>query len=134
MDNESLLKARTKYFTQMPTKWKQSNFCYDEPKMNLLWLVMPEVDGLIHTAWHGNVISTSIDEHLSKDLRAELNGPPLSFVRGFLNRPALLIADDWPHDYASTMMKRAREANSRLCADLAPNVALVDFKIKRKFG
>lgn len=134
MDNESLLKARTKYFTQMPTKWEQSNFCHDEPKMNLLWLVMPEVDGLINTAWHGNVISTSIDEHLSKDLRADLNGPPLSFVRDFLKRPALRIADDWPRDYASTMMQRAREANARLCAGFAPNVALVDFKTKRKFG
>lgn len=131
----SILTARIKYFhSPMPSKWGCENFHYDEIKMNLLWLAMPQVDVLVSQPWPGNEITASIDAHLSKDLRALLNGPPLEFMWGFSTMGPLRLTEDWPQGFMTTMWGRAREANARLCADLAPNVFLVDFKTKRRFG
>jgi hypothetical protein len=135
MEERNPLIAEVKYFPYpMPKRWSCENFCYDEVKMNMLWLVMPEVDSLVDQAWGGNHITTSIDAHLSKDLRELLCGPPVEFVRDFVAKGPLLIAEEWPFDYVQTMWRRAKQANARLCADLAPNVFKVDFKTRRRFG
>lgn len=130
------LKAEVKYFPyEMPKLWKCRNLCYDEIKMNLVWLVCPEIDTLIHTAWPGNVVTESVDAHMSHDLRAILNGPPLAFMRDFSGMPGpLVMTEDWPNDYVTTMWERAREANARLCIGLEPNVLKVDFKNRRRYG
>lgn len=135
MDNPDILKAGVKYFPySMPKLWACENFRFDEIKMNMLWLVMPEVDDLVDKPWVGNHISQSIDEYLSKDLRALLDGPPVEFMRDFVTMGPLLMTETWPYDFTQTMWRRAKQANARLCADLSPNVFMIDFKTRRRFG
>jgi hypothetical protein len=115
--------------------WSQANYWYDECKMNLLWLVKPEVDDLVLAQWVGDEVSRSIDVLLSKDIRALLTGPPVEFMRDFVRiDDGIRLTAQWPSGYQKVMWARAKEANTRLCAGLGPNVYKFDFKTRRKFG
>jgi len=133
-----ILEANVRYFPyEMPSvRWTQQNFCVDKIKMNLLWLVMPEVDDLVTQPWAGNDISRSIDTYLYRDLRRSLSGPPIEFMRDFmmLDSDSLELTAPWPSDYLKTMWARAREANARLIGELGVNVVRVDFTTGRRFG
>lgn len=132
------LKAEVTYYPYaLPMHlWGQTNYWFDEMKMNLLWLVHPEVDTHCTSVWKGDDISLSIDKHLSQDLRALLSGPPIEFMRDFvaMDDGDLRLTQTWPHNYQATMWVRAKEANARLCADMPGNVVMMDFKNKRRFG
>lgn len=134
----STLEANVRYYPfQLPLhRWAQQNFWVDQIKMNLLWLVMPEVDDLVSQRWEGNDISRSIDTHLYRDLRRPLSGPPIEFMRDFMmiDSDSLELTDPWPSDYLQTMWSRAREANARLIGELGSNVVRVDFMTGRRFG
>ena len=134
----SLLKAEVKYYPYpLPVGlWRQKHFWVDELKMNLLWLVMPEIDDLVKVEWPGNPVSESIDKLLDKKLRSLLSGPPVEFMRDFvaLDTGDLAIAEFWPENYQRTMWARAKEANARLVHGLGLNVLKIDFRNGRKFG
>lgn len=128
----NLLKADVKYYPfDLPrTKWSQTNYWVDEIKMNMLWLVMPEVDGLVHTKWAGNEVSASIDANMEPTLRRRLSGPPIEFMHSWsaMDHGNMDITQDFPSNYLTTMWDRAREANSRLLSELGSNVVLVNFR------
>lgn len=134
----NVLKAEVRYFPYaLPKlKWKQQAYWFDEIKMNLLWLACPEIDEQAGQRWQGNAVSEAIDTHLSQDIRKILSGPPIEFMRDFvrIDDGSLVITDGWPVNYHKTMWTRAKEANTRLCAELAPNVYKVDFVNGRRFG
>lgn len=134
MQKDSALISATKYFPGgMPSKWTCSNFCHDEPKLNLLWLVCPEIDSLIDNEWGGNKVSSSIDKHMSKDVRAKLNLPPVEFMQWFAGKSNWFsITHDWPDHYLTTMWSRARLANKRLITSPGDNVYQFDFRAGRK--
>lgn len=134
----SPIKAEVKYYPfKLPMMlWDQQHYWVDEIKMNMLWLVKPEIDTLVHCKWEGDEVSRSIDTHLDKKLRRLLSGPPVEFMRDFMmmEPDTLMLTQCWPTGYIKTMWARAREANDRLIENLGVNVTLVDFKNKRKFG
>lgn len=125
-----ILKTPFRYFPQadLPSAWVAVNFRYDERKLNLLWLACPEVDDQWPTAWPGNLISASIDDHYSGELSELLTLPPLEFVNCFwrLNPYALHMTADWGEDFMAVMEERAREADFRL-RNGADNVRVVSF-------
>lgn len=134
MQKDAILIAEVKYFPyEMPTHWACENFCYDEPKLNLLWLVCPEVDAVRASAWGGNAVSSSIDSMMSGDLRAKLSLPPVEFMQWFARASnQFKLVEDWPHNYLQTMWSRAKLANQRLVGALGANVYHFDFRAGRK--
>ena len=143
--SEDLLKVEVKYYPYMePQHWfgDATTFNYDQCKMNLLWLVHPDVDALHDKAWGGDTISAHIDNGMYSDLRSILKGPPIEMMRDFemflkMRTHADLIdklCKGFPTAFRHRMWDRAKEANARLCEGLGPNVYKVDFKSGRKYG
>lgn len=143
--SEELLKAEVTYYPYTePQHWTgdATTFGYDQCKMNLLWLVHPDVDALHDKAWGGDMISEHIDNGMYKDLRNILKGPPIEMMREFemflgMRTHADLIdklCKGFPTAFRYHMWDRAKEANARLCAGLGPNVYKVDFKSGKKYG
>lgn len=143
--SEELLKAEVIYYPYTePQHWTgdATTFGYDQCKMNLLWLVHPDVDALHDKAWGGDMISEHIDKYMYKDLRTALKGPPIEMMRefemfmGMRTHAELLhnLARGFYWGFKDWMWFRAKEANARLCAGLGPNVYKVDFKSGKKYG
>lgn len=143
--SEELLKAEVIYYPYIePQHWTgdAATFTYDQCKMNLLWLVHPDVDALHDKVWAGDMISQHIDEGMYKDLRNILRGPPIEMMRDFemflgMRTHADLIdklCKGFPTAFRYRMWDRAKEANARLCEGLGPNVYKVDFKSRKKYG
>lgn len=134
MEKDAILVAEIKYFPrEMPTLWACSKFCYDEPKLNLLWLVNPDVDKVWDTPWGGDSISSSIDEHMSKDIRSKLSLPPIEFMQWFTGSCyGTTIVQSFPYNYTQTMWSRAKLANQRLIGAMGSNVYHFDFRAGRK--
>lgn len=121
----------------MPSNWHDgaTTFMYDKPKLNLLWLVFPDVDALHELNWSGNVVTESINRHLDKESHAYLQGPPNGFLQYWLalnDRFSPSIASSWPADYLDTMTRRVAQVNARLRADLPDKAILVDFKRRER--
>ena len=143
--SEDLLKVEVKYYPYTePQLWigDAATFTYDQCKMNLLWLVHPDVDNLHDKVWAGDMISGHIDNGMYRDLRSILKGPPIEMMREFemflgMRTHADLIdklCKGFPTAFRYRMWGRAKEANARLCEGLGPNVYKVDFKSKKKYG
>lgn len=143
--SEELLKAEVIYYPYTePQHWTgdAATFGCDQCKMNLLWLVHPDVDSLHDKAWGGDMISEHIDNGMYKDLRTALKGPPIEMMRefemflGMRTHAELLdkLCKGFPTAFRYRMWDRAKEANARLCAGLGHNVYKVDFKSKKKYG
>jgi hypothetical protein len=144
--SDELLKVEVKYYPYTePQHWfgDATTFTYDQCKMNLLWLVHPDVDNLHDKVWAGDMISEHIDEGMYKDLRNILRGPPIEMMRDFemFHGYAYSWGDlidklckGFPTAFRHRMWDRAKEANARLCEGLGPNVYKVDFKSKKKYG
>lgn len=143
--SDDLLKVEVKYYPYSePQLWTggAATFTYDQCKMNLLWLVHPEVDNLHDKVWAGDMISEHIDDGMYRDLRSILRGPPIEMMRdfemfmGMRTHGALIdkLCKGFPTAFRYRMWDRAKEANARLCKGLGPNVYKVDFKSKKKYG
>ena len=143
--SDDLLKVEVKYYPYTePQHWfgDAATFNYDQCKMNLLWLVHPDVDALHDKAWGGDMISAHIDNGMYADLRTILKGPPIEMMRDFemflkMRTHADLVdklCKGFPTAFRYRMWDRAKEANARLCNGLGPNVYKVDFKSKKKYG
>lgn len=143
--SEELLKAEVIYYPYTePQHWTgdATTFGYDQCKMNLLWLVHPDVDALHDKVWGGDMISEHIDKYMYKDLRTALKGPPIEMMRefemflGMRTHAELLdlLCKGFYYGFKDWMWFRAKEANARLCAGLGPNVYKVDFKSGKKYG
>ena len=143
--SDDLLKVEVKYYPYTePQLWVRGAdvFAYDQCKMNMLWLVHPEVDSLHDKVWAGDMISQHVDDGMYTDLRTILKGPPIEMMRDFemflkMRTHADLInklCKGLPTAFRSRMWARAKEANARLCEGLGPNVYRVDFKSGRKYG
>ena len=143
--SQDLLKVEVKYYPYTePQHWLDdaATFNYDQCKMNLLWLVHPDVDALHDKVWGGDTISEHIDNGMYSDLRSILKGPPIEMMRDFemflkMRTHAELInklCKGLPTAFRHRMWARAKEANARLCEGLGPNVYKVDFKSGRKYG
>lgn len=143
--NDEVLKAEVVYPPYpAPGLWvgDAATFTYDQCKMNLLWLVHPEVDNLHDKVWAGDMISEHIDDGMYKDLRNILRGPPIEMMRdfemfmGMRTHGALIdkLCKGFPTAFRYRMWDRAKEANARLCSGLGPNVYKVDFKSRKKYG
>ena len=143
--SDELLKVEVKYYPYTePQHWfgDATTFNYDQCKMNLLWLVHPNVDALHDKAWGGDMISQHVDDGMYADLRTILKGPPIEMMRDFemflkMRTHADLIdrlCKGFPTAFRLRMWDRAKEANARLCEGLGPNVYKVDFKSGRKYG
>ena len=145
MSAESILKAEVVYYPYPePQQWVggAAIFSYDQCKMNMLWLVHPDVDALHDKVWGGDMISQHVDDGMYKDLRTILKGPPIEMMRD-----SELVQGRRTHAarrargrgrtataFRHHMWDRAKEANTRLCAGLGPNVYKVDFRSGRKYG
>ena len=129
------LKMDVQYYPfELPrSRWAETNYGYDEAKMNLLWLVHPEVDRRHSEYWGGDEVSHSIDEQMSKDIRRILNLPPIEFVRAWnmIDKGGMPMTESWPNNYRSTMWARAKLANARLVKTEDANVFNIDFS---RFG
>ena len=145
MSAESILKAEVVYYPYPePQQWGggAAIFSYDQCKMNMLWLVHPDVDALHDKVWGGDMISQHVDDGMYKDLRTILKGPPIEMMRDFemflgMRTHADLVdrlCKGFPTAFRHHMWDRAKEANTRLCAGLGPNVYKVDFRSGRKYG
>lgn len=143
--SEELLKAEVIYYPYTePQHWTgdAATFGYDQCKMNMLWLVHPEIDYLHDKVWAGDTISEHIDKYMYKDLRTALKGPPIEMMRefemflGMRTHAELLhnICRGFYWGFKDWMWSRAKEANARLCEGLGPNVYKVDFKSGKKYG
>ena len=143
--SEDLLKVEVKYYPYTePQLWVGGAdvFAYDQCKMNMLWLVHPDVDDLHDKVWAGDMISQHVDDGMYSDLRAILKGPPIEMMRDFemflkMRTHADLVhklCKGFPTAFRHRMWDRAKEANARLCEGLGPNVYKVDFKSKKKYG
>lgn len=135
----NILKANIHYWPQarMPSSfWTLRVFSVDEPKLNLLWLLCPEVDDVWLSPWPGNVVGAAIDTLFYPALRDALSMPPLAFVDWWLQSQAHdgQLGQMLPQDYYDTMLRRAVEANTRLTEGLPVNAVKVDFKTRRKYG
>lgn len=128
----SILNVSFRYFPfDVPTQWSIQNFRFDEAKMNLLWLVCPEIDHLHDKKWDGNEVTSSIDAELDRETRELLRTlPPIRFMEIFSNRHEdYLMTEDWPTRYIDTMWRRARAYERRVSGDTS-NVVKVDFRKK----
>lgn len=145
MSAESILKAEVIYYPYPePQLWVGGAdvFAYDQCKMNMLWLVHPEIDYLHDKVWGGDMISEHIDKYMYKDLRTALKGPPIEMMRefemfmGMRTHAELLdkLCKGFYYRFKDWMWFRAKEANARLCEGLGPNVYKVDFKSGKKYG
>jgi hypothetical protein len=129
-----ILRADYDYFPfALPRLWSDSarNFCFDRPKLNLLWLLYPRVDTLHDKPWAGNHYTRSIDASLDATSRRYLQGPPQHFLEYWLDltsRYELAIEQHWPAGYVKTMARRVDRVNARLRAGLPKQAVLVDFK------
>lgn len=143
--SDELLKVEVKYYPYTePQHWfgDATTFNYDQCKMNLLWLVHPDVDALHDKAWGGDMISQHVDDGMYSDLRTILKGPPIEMMRDFemflkMRTHADLVdklCKGFPTAFRHRMWDRAKEANARLCAGMGPNVYKVDFRSGRKYG
>lgn len=108
-----------------PTLWGSSVFCFDEPKMNLLWLLDPTVDEYWDKAWEPTPIALAVMKGFSHDLRYHLAGYPVPFwewwtSRGMNTNPNLV--SNLPPDYILTMERRVRYANNRIHDNRCPVV------------
>lgn len=128
-----ILQAQYKYYPfPEPTNWACGHYRFDQIKLNLLWLICPEIDELHDTKWGGNAYTESIDSGVTATMRAMLNEPPLDFMRGFMRldggKPR--ITKSWREDWAETMWSRARVAHERLFTPVVGregNVITVNF-------
>lgn len=128
----SILKVQYKYFPYpLPTDWSVPNFRFDEAKMNLLWLVCPEVDKVHDKKWDGNVVTESINLELDGETRELLKTLlPTQFMKVFSRECAdYAMTEFWPTHYLETMWTRARTAERRLTGDNS-NVVHVNFRKK----
>lgn len=131
---QQLLKAETRYYPfDLPAgRWAESNYWFDERKMNLLWLLHPEVDQRHSEYWAGDSISWTVDNCMTPLLRGAMALPPVEAVRMFEwgKMEAMLLPI---HVNLPTMWRRAKEANARLMREQgqAPNVYYIDFS---KYG
>lgn len=137
MSNAELIKTPIKYYPHdhLPPNWVEQNFRYDERKVNLAWLAVPECDSQWENAWSHPVMQ-SIDKYYYVDLQRDLTMPPLAFMDNFSQWVAagIMMTQEWPNGFLETMWARARGADTRLTADLAPNVVKVDFASRRRYG
>lgn len=134
MNKDKILVADVKYYPYgEPTKWAQSNFWWDEHKLNLLWLACPEIDEMSTAVWSGNEISSQIDDSLTHDVRALLNLPPIEFMQKFSKFPHnSKLTDGWLLSSLPVMWLRAKQANARLIHALGPNIYSFNFRAHRK--
>lgn len=136
----SPLDVSYRYFTfRPPLLWfgTASAFKFDLAKLNLLWLVCPEVDTLHDKAWDGDRVTESIDKYMDRRTRFMLQGPPMAFTHYWedlcLHSAPDMIAS-WSDGFLATMVHRAGEAEARLRVnlELPVNTVAVDFKRRVK--
>lgn len=98
----------------------QAAILFDQAKLNLLWLVYPEIDNYPDTPWPGHPGANDIFREMCTDIRTILGRPPVEFMQDFvaMEPDELLITQEFPHNYLQTMWKRAKEANTRLLGEL----------------
>ncbi|MDD3352631.1 hypothetical protein [Zoogloea sp.] len=63
-----------------PTLWTLTSYQFDECKLNLLWLVCPEIDRYHDQPWGGNLIARDIDTYMDRRTRKFMQLPPLDAV------------------------------------------------------
>ena len=111
-----------------PNLWVQTGFRWDEPRMNLLWLINPVVDAEHDRAWAGDALSTLIDAEFSHEVRLICQGPPKQAVDPLwdeLPEGVLDLVPNW-----QMVKARAEQAHSRLFSKQTPNVVFMDFRRK----
>jgi len=111
-----------------PRLWAMESFRWDEPRMNLLWLIHPEVDQVHDQFWSGDTVATMLDKEFSHEARLLCQGPPVQAAVGLwevLPDEVLNVIGTW-----SLIKARAAEAQARLGRSYGSNVAVVDFKRK----
>lgn len=111
-----------------PKHWSISVYEFDQIKLNLLWLVCPEVDKVHDKSWECNFIANDINELCDKSTREFMQLPPMEAVELFIKHDHdLLMTQGWPVGYHSVMRKRAKEAAFRIQHGGGHNVVFIDF-------
>lgn len=129
-----------RYFNfRPPLLWfgTASSFKFDMAKLNLLWLVHPEVDTLHERMWDGDGVTESIDKHMDRQTRKMLQGPPMAFAHYWADLCRQSVPEmiaSWSDGHLATMAHRAAEAEARLRVEmeLPENTVAVDFKRRVK--
>ena len=135
---QDLLKSDYVYNTlPTPTQWfgSATHFMYDQPKLNMLWLVFPDFDAMRHTKWGGNEYTESINAWMDRETRIKLQGPPGAFLDYWLAIDEVSIpemASNWPESYIDHMIAKVAEVEARYRAEMPVNIVQVDFKRKSR--
>lgn len=133
-----ILKVEYPYFPwPVPTLWSgnATNFMFDMPKLNMLYLVHPELDALRSTPWRGDRYTEAINGHLGRETRRALQGPPRVFLDHWEELRATYILPmekHWPEHYMDTVRRKVRDVELRLRAEMPAGVVRVDFQRKVK--
>ena len=121
-----------------PTRYKNwkgtpAVILHDQAKLNLLWLVYPEIDNYTTTPWPGRPGAESIFREMTTDVRAILEKPPVEFMQDFvaMGPHDMALTERFPTNYLQTMWRRAKEANARLVKELGDNVYHFNFRARR---
>ena len=72
----------------------------------------------------------NLDEELADQRAAALRATLADYERALIDK----LCKGFPTAFRYRMWDRAKEANTRLCDGLGPNVYKVDFKSKKKYG
>ncbi len=113
---------------------EQQPFCFDQAKVNLLYLLEPRIDTEGIGAAKKNPIAEAIHEHMDIVTDEWLRKMPLQFLEYWTREDVdgdSALTQHCPPDYLRTMAKRAHEAQRRLLGlEQSGNVIKVNFRRK----
>ena len=109
----------------------RSIIAYDQQKLNLTWLVAPEMDGGLSKL--PDAVAVAINTKMAADLRNALRQMPKAFLAWLSKTDCadFTIFAHSPPDFYDTLVRRANEAQARLVARDESNIITVDFGRKK---